>query len=85
MANITVEVLVAGVYNTETGYSLRAQVNLPHAEVGDVIEVAGGSYCDSLIRDKYVRPWAGELPGQSESIPGGVDAVAKRILSRKKD
>jgi hypothetical protein len=43
-----VVVQVAGVYN---GASHR---HLPHANVGDVIRVAGGEYAQSLIADGYV-------------------------------
>lgn len=62
---ILVRVLVGGVYN---GRGHRA---LPTADVGDLIEVAGGGYGESLIVDGYVTdelappepaPAAPELP-----------------------
>jgi hypothetical protein len=50
---VRVVVLMAGVYN---GARHKA---LPPAAENDVIEVAGGPYAESLIRDGFVRLYGG--------------------------
>jgi len=61
-----VRVIVPGVYN---GRGHRA---LPHAEAGDLIEVAGGGYAASLMADGYVTdeltPAAPPTPDELPSI-----------------
>lgn len=80
MVNVTVTVLVDGTYGVMDGAKMRAQP----ARAGDVIEVAGGWYVDSLTADGLVVVCAQTVEDPVASVEPDAAAPQRKPASRGK-